>query len=39
MTRRIAIVQGHPESTERHLPHALADAYFERRGSSTSSIN
>jgi putative NADPH-quinone reductase len=29
MTKRIAIVQGHPDPTERHLLHALADAYAD----------
>ena len=29
MAKRIAIVQGHPDPTERHLLHALADAYAE----------
>lgn len=27
MTRRIAIIQGHPDPQEQHLCHALADAY------------
>ncbi len=27
MTKRIAIVQGHPDATRAHLCHALADAY------------
>jgi len=29
MTKRIAIIQGHPDTGERHLCHALADAYAE----------
>jgi putative NADPH-quinone reductase len=29
MTRRIAIIQGHPDPAGRHLLHALADAYAE----------
>ena len=29
MTTRIAIIQGHPDATGRHLCHALADAYAE----------
>jgi putative NADPH-quinone reductase len=29
MTRRIAIIQGHPDPTGRHLLHAMADAYAE----------
>jgi putative NADPH-quinone reductase len=29
MTKRIAIIQGHPDPTDRHLLHALADAYAE----------
>ena len=29
MTTRIAIIQGHPDATSRHLCHALADAYAE----------
>jgi putative NADPH-quinone reductase len=29
MTKRIAIIQGHPDATERHLLHAMADAYAE----------
>jgi len=29
MSRRITIVQGHPDATARHLLHALADAYAE----------
>jgi putative NADPH-quinone reductase len=29
MTRRIAIIQGHPDSSSRHLLHAMADAYAE----------
>lgn len=29
MPRRILILQGHPDPTERHLGHALADAYAE----------
>ena len=29
MTRRIAIIQGHPDAKGRHLLHALADAYEE----------
>jgi putative NADPH-quinone reductase len=29
MTKRIAIIQGHPDPTGRHLLHALADAYAE----------
>lgn len=27
MSKHIAIIQGHPDPTERHLNHALADAY------------
>lgn len=27
MARRVAIIQGHPDATRRHLGHALADAY------------
>ena len=27
MPRRIVVIQGHPDSTDRHLCHALADAY------------
>jgi len=27
--RRIVVIQGHPDSSERHLCHALADAYTE----------
>jgi putative NADPH-quinone reductase len=29
MTRHIVIIQGHPDSSERHFGHALADAYAE----------
>lgn len=29
MARRIAIIQGHPDGSSRHLLHALADAYAE----------
>ena len=29
MTRRIAIIQGHPDATARHLLHAMAGAYAE----------
>jgi putative NADPH-quinone reductase len=29
MTRRIAIIQGHPDTAGRHLLHALADAYAQ----------
>ncbi len=29
MPRRIVIIQGHPDATESHLDHALADAYAE----------
>ncbi len=29
MTRRIVIIQGHPDATARHLLHAMADAYGE----------
>ncbi|MFO8151970.1 NAD(P)H-dependent oxidoreductase [Thioalkalivibrio sp.] len=29
MPRRIVLIQGHPDSSERHLCHALADAYAE----------
>jgi putative NADPH-quinone reductase len=29
MTKRIAIIQGHPDPTGRHLLHAMADAYAE----------
>lgn len=29
MPRRIAIIQGHPDAGERHLCHALADAYAD----------
>jgi putative NADPH-quinone reductase len=29
MARRLAIIQGHPDPAERHLCHALADAYAE----------
>jgi putative NADPH-quinone reductase len=29
MTKRIAVVQGHPDLTGRHLLHAMADAYAE----------
>jgi len=29
MTKRIVVVQGHPDRSERHLCHALADAYTE----------
>ena len=29
MPRRIVVVQGHPDTTDRHLCHALADAYAE----------
>src|SRR6185295_13371252 len=29
MPRRILILQGHPDTTERHLGHALAKAYAE----------
>ncbi len=29
MSLRIAIIQGHPDATARHLLHALADAYAE----------
>lgn len=32
MTKRIAIIQGHPDPTNRHLLHALADAYAEGAG-------
>jgi putative NADPH-quinone reductase len=29
MTRRIAIIQGHPDPAGHHLLHAMADAYAE----------
>jgi len=29
VTRRIAIIQGHPDASTRHLLHAMADAYAE----------
>jgi len=29
MSRQIVVVQGHPDPTERHLCHALADAYAQ----------
>lgn len=29
MPRRIVVIQGHPDNSERHLCHALADAYAE----------
>jgi len=29
MSRRIAIIQGHPDASTRHLLHAMADAYAE----------
>jgi len=29
MARRIAIIQGHPDGSSRHLLHAMADAYAE----------
>jgi len=29
MARRVAIIQGHPDGTSRHLLHAMADAYAE----------
>ena len=29
MPRRIVVIQGHPDSSERHLCHALADAYAD----------
>jgi putative NADPH-quinone reductase len=29
MPRRIVVIQGHPDSSEHHLCHALADAYAE----------
>ena len=29
MTRRIVIIQGHPDPTDHHLLHAMADAYAE----------
>lgn len=29
MPRRIVVVQGHPDTTDRHLCHALADVYAE----------
>ncbi|MGM0632338.1 MAG: NAD(P)H-dependent oxidoreductase [Pseudomonadota bacterium] len=29
MPRRILIIQGHPDASERHLNHVLADAYVE----------
>jgi putative NADPH-quinone reductase len=29
MTRRIVLIQGHPDCTQRHLLHAMADAYAE----------
>lgn len=29
MTRRILLIQGHPDSGERHYLHALADAYAD----------
>jgi putative NADPH-quinone reductase len=29
MPRRIVVIQGHPDRSERHLCHALADAYAE----------
>jgi putative NADPH-quinone reductase len=29
MSRRIAIIQGHPDASRRHLLHAMADAYVE----------
>lgn len=41
MTRRITVIQGHPDSTEAHLCHALADAYragAERAGFDVSTI-
>jgi putative NADPH-quinone reductase len=29
MTKRIAIIQGHPDPAGHHLLHAMADAYAE----------
>ena len=29
MSRRILLIQGHPDATRAHLCHALADAYAE----------
>jgi putative NADPH-quinone reductase len=29
MSKRILVIQGHPDSTQRHLGHALAEAYSE----------
>jgi putative NADPH-quinone reductase len=29
MTKRILLIQGHPDAGARHLCHALADAYAE----------
>ncbi len=34
MTRRIAIIQGHPDTTARHFCHALAEAYLKGAHSS-----
>ena len=34
MTRRIAIIQGHPDTTARHFCHALAEAYLKGAQSS-----
>lgn len=34
MTRRIAIIQGHPDTTARHFCHALAEAYLAGAQSS-----
>ena len=42
MTKRITIIQGHPDAARRHLCHALADAYAEgarAAGHEVSAIN
>jgi putative NADPH-quinone reductase len=38
MTRRIAIIQGHPDSSGGHLLHAMADAYAEGAGAAAHEV-
>ena len=34
MTRRIAIIQGHPDATQAHFGHSLAEAYVRGAASA-----
>jgi putative NADPH-quinone reductase len=36
--KRVLILQGHPDASERHLGHALADAYAQGAVSAGSSV-